>query len=332
VHDDLLIDLAADGKVLQSSDQFFAAASNLLKPTEAVPAAGRITTRGRWADGWVTRRRRGPTGHDWALIRLGRPGVLHHAVIDTRGLEGEEPAECSLEAASMPGDPGIVDLVRSRERWEEVVPRSPVGAGARNEFPVTHPEPVTHIRLVVYPDGGVTRLRCLGEPIPPPGLLDGETGVDLASIANGGLAVACSDHRFGAPGRMLRAGKPRDPGEGWETRRERRSAPHWVVVRLAGPGAIDRIEIDTTGYEGSTPESCRIEAVRAPGAGPAMLDHLPWQHLLPDTPLDEGRLQVFTDLAAVGEVTHLRLQIHPDGGIARFRAFGIGGRPWHEAG
>ena len=240
---DLLIDLAAagaGGRVQEASDEFFAPKERLLADEDPVRDPGRPSRHGVWMDGWETRRRRS-RGHDWAIVRLGLRGIGRRVVVDTTHFTGSHPESCAVEAADMPGDPNIVDLVRARDRWVDLLPRVPVEPDSRNVFNVAHGLPVTHLRLVAYPDGGIARLRCFGEPVPREGVLDGETTVDLACISSGARAIECSDRHFGSPNDMLVPGPPHDGRSGWLTRRRRDGGSDWAVIRLAGPGTLERL-------------------------------------------------------------------------------------------
>ena len=329
---DLLIDLATagvGGRVLEASDEYYAPKERIIRDEDAVAEPGRYTDRGRWTDGWVTRRRR-EAGHEWLILRLGYQGILRHLVVDTSHIVGDVPEAISVEAASFAGDPNIVDLVRSRDKWSEIVSRTDIEPDELNDFTISHSAAVTHIRLVVYPDGGIARFRCLGEPVPPPGLLDGKTSVDLAPAAHGGRVVDASS-RSTNPNVMLRRSDVRKVGDIWETPRRRESGNEWAVIRLAGAGTVTRLVVDTSTIGGSVPREVSVEATHLPQGDIDELRHADWATLLSRRPLDENRVHAFGDLPDVGEATHLRLNLHPDGAIARIRAYGVSSTPWHEA-
>lgn len=329
--DDLLVDLASDrvgGQVLAANDDFFAGKENLVKDADPVWDPERYTDRGKWMDGWETRRRREP-GHDWAVLRLGIPGVVRRVVVDTAHFTGNYPESCSLEAIHLPGDPDLVEIVRDPSRWREIVPPTALQGDTRLAIGIPHPAPASHLRFVIYPDGGVARLRVLGDPIPVD--LDGSL-VDLAALATGARAVDCSNRHYSSPNRMLVAGNPKGMWDGWETRRRRGPGHDWATIRLAGRGAIERLELDTTHYKGNAPGSCAVYALDAPGVETPGFDDPGWRQLLPETPLEPHRLHRLDEIVPVGEVTHLRLDIHPDGGVARFRALGRSTTPWTSPG
>jgi len=322
ITDDLLVDLAAarvGGTVLAANDDFFAPKENLVADAEPIWDPQRYTDRGKWMDGWETRRRRQP-GHDWAVLRLGLEGIVHRVVVDTAFFTGNYPESCSVDAAHRVGG-----SPRGDADWFEVIPRTPLQGDTKVEILFAPPAVATHIRLNIHPDGGVARLRVLGDPIPPQGLLDGSR-VDLAALASGARAVDCSDRHYSSPNRMLVAGAPRGMWDGWETRRRRVPGNDWAMIRLAGRGVVERIEIDTTHFKGNAPGAAAVFGADAPGVEVPDLEQ--WRPLLERTDLSPDTPHGFDDLAGTGRVTHLRLDIHPDGGVARFRAWGGSTEPW----
>lgn len=319
---DLLVDLAAadvGGRVLEVSDEYLNPAERLLAAGPPARQTEESSDRGPRRDGWETRRGTG-TGHDWAIIRLGIPGVIRRVVIDADPFAGDVPEAWSVEAIAAPGDPGIVDLVRNRSAWRELVPRSPVRRGAPQSSGVVTEMTATHVRLVVYPDGGLGRFRCLGDPVPPPDLADRGI-VDLAALANGARVVDVSDPGAGSPNAMLARGEP--DGTGWLTRRRRQPGSEWAVVRLAARGRVERLQVDTRRFKGHAPRGVEVEAIDAPGAHADDLRLAEWRCLLPRIDVEAGKRMEYTGTSDVGGVTHLRLILHPDGGVSRFRAFGV---------
>ncbi len=320
-----LVDLAAErlgGSVLAANDEFFAPKESLVLAAAPVWKEGEYTERGKWMDGWETRRRRSP-GHDWAIVRLGMPGVVRGVVVDTAFFTGNYPEHCSVDACALPGMPSVQELLACE--WTEVLSRSPLRGDSANPFPIEHGERVTHLRLNIYPDGGVARLRVHGEVQPDWTRLRLRGEVDLAAMENGGFVVSCSDMFYGNRQNLVLPGRSTHMGDGWETRRRRGPGNDWSIVRLAVPGALHRIELDTDHFKGNAPGSCTIEGTAAPGASPEELAGTgrEWIPILPDTPLQPHARHVWDDeLAAHPQVTHVRLNIYPDGGVARLRLFG----------
>jgi allantoicase len=311
------VDVAAPrlgGTVLLANDEFFAPKENLIRSERPVWREGEYTDRGKWMDGWETRRRRTP-GHDWCIVRLGIPAVVHGVVVDTSFFKGNYPEACSLDASG-------VDGPADAQAWTEILPRTTLEGDAENPFAIAAGGRITHLRLNIYPDGGVARLRVYGEPVRDPRLRPGATA-DLAAMEAGGMVVACSDMFFGNRHHLILPGRSTHMGDGWETRRRRGPGHDWIIVRLAARGTIHRIEVDTDHFKGNAPESCTVEVADAPGLPPDDLTGaaVGWTPLLPRTALRPDARHEF-EIPAAGAATHARLAIHPDGGIARLRLLG----------
>jgi len=328
-----LVDLAAEalgGRAVAVNDEFFAPKENLLKPAKPVFIEGKFTAQGKWMDGWETRRRRTP-GHDWCVIRLGLPGRVRGVVVDTSFFKGNYPERCSIEACDLGAAPykNENQSVSSEQLpWVELLPESPLAGDTQNRFEIDRPGRFTHLRLNIFPDGGVARLRVHGEVAPLPGH-DSRAEFDLAAVENGGRIISSSDQFFGEPLNMLMPGLARNMGEGWETRRRRGPGHDWAIVRLAAPGTIQRVEVSTAHFKGNFPESCAVDACfAAPDPGSSLDALTEWRLLLPKTLLKANARHIFREeLRAVGPVTHVRLNIYPDGGISRFRVFGVTDAP-----
>ncbi|HEV7508185.1 MAG TPA: allantoicase [Thermoanaerobaculia bacterium] len=311
-----LVDLAAErlgGAVLAANDEFFAPKENLLKAGEAVWIEGRYTDVGKWMDGWETRRRREP-GHDWCVIRLGLPGVLRGVVVDTAHFRGNYPESCSLEGSAVEGYPAPEELMQAA--WAEILPVSPLQGNSKNPFPIEKETGrVTHLRFHIYPDGGVARLRVHGEVVADWARLNRHGGeIDLAAVENGGLVVSCSDMFFGNRHNLILPGPPLGMHDGWETKRRRGPGHDWAIVRLGERGAIHRVEVDTSHFKGNAPGSCSIEGRDR--------DLESWREILPLTPLRPDTRHRFDQVIGTAPITHARLNIYPDGGVARLRLFG----------
>jgi allantoicase len=328
-----LPDLAArrlGGMVLAANDEFFAAKENLLDPRPAVYDPERYTDRGKEMDGWETRRRR-EAGDDWCLVRLGVPGVVREVVVDTSFFRGNYPDACTIDACAVEGHPGAAQLLDDGTAWFPLLPRSPLQGDHQHVFDVDVAQRATHVRLWIHPDGGVARLRIRGEPLVDlRGIAGADHRLDLAAFTSGGRALAASDLFFSSPNNLLMVGDARDMADGWETRRRRGAGHDWVVVRLATQGVVERVEVDTTNFKGNHPDSCRVETADVPaGAVPADGD---WTEVVPSAQLAPHARHVFRTGRAL-PATHLRLSIHPDGGVARLRAYGrITDDGWRHAG
>ncbi|HKA98183.1 MAG TPA: allantoicase [Streptosporangiaceae bacterium] len=304
--------------VIAASDEFFGEKENLLRREPPGHSPRTFGHKGQLVDGWETRRRRGP-GHDYALVRLGAPGVISEVVVDTAHFTGNFPAACSVEACGAEGYPGPADLLSPETVWAEVVPCSALAGDSENRFAVTDARRFTHVRLTIYPDGGVARLRVEGEVVPDPRLLAG-LPLDLVALENGGVVEAASDRFYSAPENMIAPGRASVMGDGWETRRRRDSGHDWALFRLAAAGRISQAIVDTSCFVGNAPATAALRACDAPAAGP---DAATWFDVLPPAPLQPDTRHIFrVDPAGAAPATHVRLEIHPDGGLARLRLFG----------
>ena len=318
----LLPDLAAralGGGVIAANDEFFAEKENLLRPAAAVFQPHTFGHKGQIMDGWETRRRRPEFedgDHDWAIVRLGTPGVVRGVVVDTAHFTGNYPEHCSVEACAVEGHPTPEEIAGAE--WVSLVPKSALRGDSEHHFAVDVEQRFTHVRLNIHPDGGVARLRVHGQVVPDPRFLTA-TAFDLAAVENGGQVVDASNRFYSPPNNVLAPGLPRVMGDGWETSRRRDDGNDWIVAQLATRGRITHATIDTSYFIGNSPGSARLQGIDA-GAGDldapdAWFDLLPRTRLQRDTP---HRFRVTT----TQPVTHIRLDIHPDGGLARLRLFG----------
>ena len=322
-----LVDLAAErlgGAAVLANDEFFAPKENLLRAAPAEWREGEYTERGKWMDGWETRRRRSP-GHDWCIVRLGVPGIVRGVVVDTSFFRGNYPEQCSLDGCSVEGTPSGDALARDAQ-WHEILPKTPLQGDARNPIEVRHDGRLTHVRLNIFPDGGVARLRVHGEVAPDWAALTRAGDIDLAAMENGGWVVVCSDMFFGHRQNLILPGRSTHMGDGWETRRRRGPGNDWTIVRLGRPGSVRRVEIDTDHYKGNAPGACSMAWCHAPEASADALAAsavVEWRELLARTDLQpHARHRFERELQAAERATHVRLDIYPDGGVARLRVFG----------
>ena len=319
-----LLDLAdrrLGGEALLTSDDFFAGCENLLEPGRGVFKPDLYTERGKWMDGWESRRRRSP-GHDWAILRLGVPGVIRGLDIDTNHFLGNHAPYASVEACQAPAD-ATPEQLRDELAWTELLPQSPLLRGSQNLFAVGSDQTWTHLRLSIYPDGGVARFRAYGEARPDWERL-AATGadVDLAAAVHGGRAIACSDMFFSPMNNLLLPFPASDMGGGWESRRRRGPGEDWVVIELGTPGVVRQAVVDTAFFKGNFPPRCMLDGLYWPQAPVASLVHSDaWQPLLEHGALGADRAHTFRGLAE-RPVTHVRLRIAPCGGVSRLRLLG----------
>jgi allantoicase len=316
-----LTDLASvrlGGGVIDANDEFFAQKENLLKPEPAVFLPHEYTDRGKWMDGWETRRRRTP-GHDSCVVRLGVAGVVRGVVVDTAFFRGNYPDHASIEACSARPDASPAELASEATRWHELLPKSALRGDSQNLFAIDDPRRVTHLRLHIYPDGGVARLRVHGEVVADWQRLGrGGEPFDLVAIESGGRVLSCSDMFFGNRHNLIMPGRAVNMGDGWETKRRRGPGHDWAIVELAAEAVLRRVEIDTNHFKGNYPDTCSIEGC---SGDPASAE---WTEVLPRTKLQASMRHFFEDeLVRRGPFTHLRLDIFPDGGVSRLRVTGV---------
>ncbi len=310
------IDLANErlgGAAIAANDDFFAEKENLVRQPEAVFDEHRYTDRGKWMDGWETRRRREP-GYDWCVVRLGLPGAIAGVVVDTAFFRGNYPEACSIDACDVDSDAAAL---ADDAPWTEILSRAALQGDSVNPFAIASMDRATHVRLNIYPDGGVARLRVYGTVLPDwAALLAGGEPIDLAAVQNGGVVTDCSDNFFSSRHNLNLPGDSLGMFDGWETKRRRGPGHDWVVVQLGRPGTLSRAVVDTSHFKGNAPGWCSVE-VRG--------DDFDWREVLPKTALQPHQVHDLDGLTAVPGATHARLNIYPDGGVARLRLFGTCG-------
>jgi allantoicase len=323
-----LADLASErlgGRVVAANDDFFAPKENLLKESKPVFVEGKYTSRGKWMDGWETRRRR-TLGHDWCIIRLGLPGIIRGLVVDTSFFTGNYPERCSLEGCDLGNHPDKNEKKRlssAKLGWVPILPETALKGDSPNLFSVKNENRFTHLCLKIYPDGGVARLRVHGEAVPDANRIS-RAEIDLVAVENGGHVVTSSDQFYGAPRNLLMPYRARNMGDGWETKRRRGPGHDWVILKLGLPGTIERIEVNTAHYKGNFPDTCSLEVCNNETGTltPTDINSLAWKEVLPKTKLKPNHRHVFNKLHPTGVATHARFNIYPDGGVSRLHLFG----------
>jgi allantoicase len=330
-----LVDLASErlgGRVIETSDEFFGSKENLLKECEPVCIERKRAVRGKRMDGWVTRRRRTP-GHDWCVVRLGFSGKIRGVVVDTTRFEADHPTHFSLEGCELSGAYPCKNekkrLKDPKTNWVELLSQTELKGDTRNLFSVENMSRITHLRLKIFPDGGIARLRVHGEVVPERKQI-AHAEIDLAAMALGGRIVASSDPACDAAWNLLMPGPARTAEEGWITPRRRGSGHDWVIVKLGVPGVARWIEIDTSHFDGESPETCSLDASYAEGLSEdvLLLGDATWTPLLVQTKVQPGCVNVFRDrVQDAGAATHVRFNIYPDGGVGRLRIWGRAEQP-----
>ena len=303
-------------KAVACSDDFFAEMSRLIQDADPVFVAGKYDENGKWMDGWESRRRRSG-GFDWCVIRLAVPGRIAGFDIDTRHFTGNFPPGAEIEGAV--GDTPPTDA----SDWVSLLGEVSLGGDRQHLFDAKPCEaPIQWIRLKIYPDGGVARLRVYGTPVAPavaPG-----TELELSSLLHGSRVIAYSNAHYGNPEVMLTPGRGVNMGDGWETARRRVPGNEWIIVQLGIPGRISRVEIDTAHFKGNFPSACSLQAAAMPALGRDALvtQAMFWPDVFGQTPLTADAIHPVA-CTTTGVVTHVKLNTYPDGGISRLRVFGV---------
>ena len=316
-----LIDLASErlgGKALSCSDDFFAEKENLLKAGRGIFIADKYTDRGKWMDGWESRRKR-VEGYDWCIIKLGASGIIRGVDIDTNFFLGNHPPHASVEACNISNSasPENAD-------WTEILSKSPLQPGSQNFYEISNNSIWTHLRLNIYPDGGVARLKVYGEVYKNWDSVNNNEMTDLAAATNGAKSVLCNDMFFSHMDNLIMPGRGVNMGDGWETKRNRTpNNRDWVIVKLAHRGNIEKILIDTCHFKGNYPDTCSLEGTDVKNSANINSSEIEWKQILPKQKLQADHEHYFEkEIAGKGHFTHVRLNIFPDGGISRMRLFG----------
>jgi allantoicase len=319
-----LTDLAAErlgGKTILCSDDFFAEKENLLKPGRGIFIPDKYTDRGKWMDGWESRRKRTP-GHDWCIIQLATSGKIFGVDVDTNHFLGNHPPHASIEACNIAQ---IEKIEFNKIEWNEILPKSPLQPGSQNFYEIEDRNIYTHLCLNIYPDGGVARLKVYGEVFKDWSLIKPDEVIDLAAAVNGAKSILCNDMFFSHMDNLIMPGRGINMGDGWETKRNRTpNNRDWVIVRLAHKGVIEKILVDTCHFKGNYPDSCLIEGCNISMEEEKNLntDKIKWSTILPQSKLQADNEHCFEKIISSEIFTHVRLNIFPDGGISRIRLWG----------
>lgn len=311
-----LADTRIGASIVQCSDDFFAEAKRMLNPEAPIFVEDKFDDHGKWMDGWETRRKR-HAGYDWCIVKLGVAGKISGLDIDTTFFTGNYPASASFEACYAPE--GQLD----QAEWHSLLPNSVLGSSQHHFFDVSSDQVFTHIRLNIFPDGGVARLRVYGEVQIQ--LKDSNQTLDLLALENGGRVIAFSDAHYGHPRNLINPGRGINMGDGWETKRRRAPGFDWCVLALGQAGAIEKIEIDTAHFKGNFPAQVSIQAVYVEDATDPQLipQSMFWPFLLEAQDMQMDHVHSYiNDVLAHEKISHIRVNMIPDGGISRIRLWG----------
>lgn len=306
------------GAICSVSDEFFAPAKRMLATKEPVFIPDLFDANGKWMDGWESRRNRAG-GNDHCIIRI-CPGVIREIEVDTHYFTGNFPPEASIEACHVLLEPDATT------QWHELVCRSDLQGDTSQRFAVSSEQAWTHLRINIFPDGGIARLRAFGLPSGSAVVQQRAHWVDLCSRAVGGKALACNNMHYGDMVNLLSNEPVANMGDGWETRRRRQPGNDWVILKLGVRGRVMQAQIDTAFFRGNYPARCSLRGAIAEDSEDITSTSADWPLLLPQVALGPDQNHIFeTQVLDVGDVTHVRLDIFPDGGVARLKLMGIAG-------
>ncbi len=305
-------------EIVSCSDDFFAECSRMLEPQAPIFIDGKFDDNGKWMDGWETRRRRNG-GYDHAIVKLGLAGEIKGIDIDTTHFTGNYPPAASLEACHCAGSPD------AGTDWTTLIPSTSLQGDSHHYFTIDSNACFTHVRLNIYPDGGVARLRIHGRVVSDITTLDKAAVLDLAAVELGARAIAWNDAHFGAAANLLNPGRGVNMGDGWETRRRREPGNDWCIIELGHPGKVEQIILDTAFFKGNYPDRCSLQAamVTAGTAASIVTQSQFWQELLPAQKMAMDKVHEFSEAVQdIGAVSHVRVNVFPDGGLSRVRILG----------
>ena len=305
-------------KIHRFSDQFFGSASRLLKEEQPIFKEGVYDKNGKWMDGWETRRKR-KAGHDYLIIKLGRPGKIYNVDIDTSFFSGNQPSEASLEACFSKKNP------TKKTIWKTILKKKRLGPDKNHNFKIKNHSTFNFIKLNIFPDGGVARLRLYGKIEMEKNFLNNKT-INLTSVLNGASIIGCNNEHFGRAENIIAPGKGKNMGDGWETRRSRGKNFDWLIIKFGKPGLIKKLEIDTHHFKGNYPDSCSIQtaSISKDLSNKSIVNNSKnWKFILNKSKLSAHKKHIFKKfLIKRSKENYLRINIYPDGGISRIRAFG----------
>ena len=315
-----LIDLAQPRlgtKVIYKTDDFFASANRIINPKEPVFKIGVFDKHGKWMDGWESRRKR-TMGHDYIIIKLGRPGIIKKVDVDTSHFNGNQPAMVSIEGSYSKSDK------LNQFRWQPLLSKKKTKANSHHYFTIKNNKVFTHIKFNIFPDGGVARLRLYGS-ISKSNKLKNKK-INLASLLDGSSVIACNNEHFGKAENILAPGKAKNMGDGWETRRRRGKGFDWLILNTLNGKEIDKIEISTHHFKGNFPSHCSLQAAYCPNlknSKQIVKSSAKWKYLLKNAKLSANKIHIFKNtLLTKDKINYIKINIFPDGGISRFRIFG----------
>jgi allantoicase len=304
-------------KVIYKTDDFFASANRIISPTKPVFKDGVFDKHGKWMDGWESRRKR-TKGHDYIIIKLGKPGIIKKVDVDTSHFNGNQPSMVSIEGAN--SNLNKLDQLK----WVPLLSKQKTKADSHHYFRVNSKKVLTHIKFNIFPDGGVARLRLYGSILKSKKLKN--KIINLASLLHGSSVIACNNEHFGKAENILAGGKAVNMGDGWETRRRRDKGFDWLILNSLEGKEINKIEISTHHFKGNFPSYCSLQAAYLPNyrnSKQIVNSSTKWKYLLKDAKLSANKTHTFkNNLMKKDKINFIKINIYPDGGISRFRIYG----------
>ncbi|MDA9674330.1 allantoicase [Alphaproteobacteria bacterium] len=306
-------------KILAFSDDFFGEVTRMLNDKDPIFIEDKYDNHGKWMDGWESKRRR-DGGNDWAILKLGSSGIISKIEIDTSYFTGNFPPFFSLEGIYSKTEPN------KDSNWKSLIAKTNLVGDCKNNFELNLKEKFNFVKLQIFPDGGVARIRLFGEVKYNWDRFNNEEIIELSSLKLGGSILAYNNAHYGDVSALLSEGRGKTMGDGWETRRRREPGNDWIIIKLAQKGNIEKIEIDTAHFKGNYPDRASIQAISIDKnitTKDLIQSSENWNVILDETKLTADNIHEYEiNSNSKAEATHIRLNIYPDGGVSRLRIFG----------
>ena len=303
---------------VKANDEFFAPLKRMLLDNEPIFIPDKYDDHGKWMDGWETKRRRVP-GNDWCLIKLGSPGIIKEIDVNTKFFTGNYPPQASIEGIYSESEPNIND-----KKWLTILEKVDLDGDKINKFGVKKKNVVNWIKVNIYPDGGIARLRLWGDVYQNWDNFDNNKIIEISALKNCGKIISYNNAHYGDVSALLSEGRGKNMGDGWETRRRREPGNDWIIIELGKKARLEEVEVDTAFFKGNFPESCSIEGVNADG-NIENIENLDWTPIISKTALKADTIHKIKIENKYKQTifSHVRLNIFPDGGVSRFRVYGF---------
>ena len=313
-----LADPRIGSKVIFRTDDFFAPAHRILKTDNPIFKEGMFDKHGKWMDGWETRRRRSK-GYDYLILKLGKPGRIFNVDIDTTHFNGNQPTQASVEGCFSKNKPN------KNKKWSSLISKKKLGPNKNHNFISKNRSVFNYIRLNIFPDGGVARIRLYGK-INMGRINLNKKNINLTSVLNGASIVGCNNEHFGRAENIIAPGKAKNMGDGWETRRSRGKNFDWIIIKFGKSGLINKLEIYTHHFKGNYPDTFSIQTANISkhvSNNFIVRNSKKWKYILKKSKLSANKKHVFKKfLLRRNKENLLKINIYPDGGISRIKAFG----------